>query len=131
MVHVRRTLDFPMVAPAPQPGDVLLCPRRAYRIDAVEPVETRLRCDRWRLDVAVLGRRQHPDGPWPLEVRQAVDDAWRAGQAVHTSVPYRRGEPPSVVWGVDGDGCQRCDATPEPVTTTPEGVPMDTTEATS
>lgn len=92
-----RTLDFPRGAEPPGPGDLLATPRRLYRIRHVEPVETRIRCDRWRLDVERIATRSRTEDPWapPLVV-----DELEEGTRYLTSEPYLDGSPSSV-WGVD------------------------------
>lgn len=90
-----RTFDLPMGETGPQPGDLLSTPLRLYRVLAVEPVETRIRCDRWRLDCELVAKRTRATDPWP------VVPAMELGCRYWPSVPYQKGEPPSVVWGTD------------------------------
>lgn len=93
-----RTLDTPLDDPhPPQPGDLLATARRLYLVKAAEPVETRIRCSRWRLDCELLDKRTNQSAPFRPE---AAARAALGGQYLR-SVAYRKGEPPSAVWGTD------------------------------
>lgn len=87
--------DLPLgYTPTPAAGDLLETPRRLYRILSVEPIETRIRCDRWRLELDVIARRTRSTDTFP-EV--ALED----GATRWTSFPYRASETPATVWGTD------------------------------
>ena len=78
----------------PAAGDLLETPLRLYRITDVEPVETLVRCDRWKLRLTVVATRTKRTDPLPELALEAGAHRW-------TSFPYRAGETPATVWGSD------------------------------
>ena len=86
--------DLPIGSDPPAAGDLLETPLRLYRITDVEPVETLVRCDRWKLRLTVVATRTKRTDPLPELALEAGAHRW-------TSFPYRAGETPATVWGSD------------------------------
>lgn len=76
----------------PSVDDIVTTARAAYRVAGVRPIESRVWPNRWALALILIpngGDNTHPPTPS------------RPGQRVHPTSSYRRGETPSMFFGVE------------------------------
>lgn len=79
----------------PQPGDYVLTARHAYQVTGARPVDSRVWCNRWTLDVEFVGlRTARPE----LDRSFDLGLMWEGGR-VFTSTRYARGETPAMAFG--------------------------------
>jgi hypothetical protein len=73
------------------PGDVVFTARLAYRVTGAREVDSRVWCNRWALDLELLGTREELAGRYV----ELVD----VGARAFGSRRYRRGETPTSCFG--------------------------------
>lgn len=89
------TLDCAPGSPPPQVGDVLVKPRKKYRITEVRPIESRVWPNRWKVTMVESGLSGGHICWW-----DPYDRRWTC---FHTT-SYRRGEGPVEFYGPWPDG---------------------------